>query len=394
MDGEKKPNSILRRERQLRGWSQQKVARLVETSEDVVSRWERGERKPSPFYQEKFCALYGKTAEELGFLPPCLNQSPTLVTLVTDINQAINERLEQAESIINLAWEAWFGSRPKQATREITKLLPTLEKMTNMPVATVHVLHIKELVIRCHGLLGTIYLDALQNDAAFYHYIQAHKFAEEIRDTSLTATYLALMGDVLRQQNDKATALSHMENARDRAANADRATVGHILQLLAYTYGDIGNETAFEQTISEATDLLAFTGEGRDIVKTEFVPFEVYEIRGKANRDLGKPLHALPYLALAETSLDKAESVTPRWHALLEISRGQACCDAGDITTGIDLISKGFILAYQCHSPHQMNRVRKLLRKLEKSPSRNHPKVQNLKDLLYETYLRIDNDAF
>ncbi len=393
MDGEKKPNSILRRERQLRGWSQQKVARLVETSEDVVSRWERGERKPSPFYQEKFCTLYGKTAEELGFLPPCLNQSPTLVTLVTDINQAINERLEQAESIINLAWEAWFGSRPKQATREITKLLPTLEKMLNMPLATVHVLHIKELIIRCHGLLGTIYLDALQNDAAFYHYIQAHKFAEEIRDTSLTATYLALMGDVLRQQNDKATALSYMENARDRAAHADRATVGHILQLLAYTYGDIGNETAFEQTISEATDLLAFTGEGRDIVKKEFVPFEVYEIRGKANRDLGKPLNALPYLALAETSLDKAESVTPRWHALLAISRGQACCDAGNITTGIDLISKGFILAYQCHSPHQMNRVRKLLRKLEKSPSRNHPKVQNLKDLLYETYLRMDNDA-
>jgi transcriptional regulator with XRE-family HTH domain len=125
MDGEKKPNSILRRERQLRGWSQQKVARLVETSEDVVSRWERGERKPSPFYQEKFCALYGKTAEELGFLPPCLNQSPTLVTLVTDINQTINERLEQAESIINLAWEAWFGSRPKQATREIGSF-PTL----------------------------------------------------------------------------------------------------------------------------------------------------------------------------------------------------------------------------------------------------------------------------
>jgi transcriptional regulator with XRE-family HTH domain len=66
MDGEKKPNNILRRERQLRGWSQQKVAELVGTSEDVVSRWERGERKPSPFFQEKFCVLYGKNAEELG----------------------------------------------------------------------------------------------------------------------------------------------------------------------------------------------------------------------------------------------------------------------------------------------------------------------------------------
>lgn len=68
MDAEKKPNTILRRERQLRGWSQHRVAELVDTSEDVVSRWERGERKPSPFFQEKLCALYGKTAEGLGFL--------------------------------------------------------------------------------------------------------------------------------------------------------------------------------------------------------------------------------------------------------------------------------------------------------------------------------------
>lgn len=70
MNGEKKPNTMLRRERQLRGWSQQKVASLVETSEDVVSRWERGERKPGPFFQEKLCTLYGKSAEELGFLVP------------------------------------------------------------------------------------------------------------------------------------------------------------------------------------------------------------------------------------------------------------------------------------------------------------------------------------
>ncbi len=393
MDGEKKPNNILRRERQLRGWSQQKIAELVGTSEDVVSRWERGERTTSPFFQEKFCVLYGKNAEELGFIQPLLNQSSTVITLVTDINQAINERLDQAESIINLAWEAWFASRPKLATREITRLLPGLERMIYMPLATVQVLRTKEFVIRCHGLLGAMYLDALQNDSALYHYIQAHKFAEEIHDTNLTVTYLALMGDVLRQQNDKATAISYMGNARDQATKADQATLGHILQLLAYTYGDIGNETAFEQTISEATDLLAFTGEGRDITKKEFIPFEIYEIRGKANRDLGKPLKALPYLELAEKSLNKAESVTPRWHALLEISRGQAFCDAGDITTAVDVVSKGFIMAYQCHSPHQMNRVRKLLRKMENSPFRNHPRVQDLKNLLYETYMRLDNSA-
>lgn len=80
-----------------------------------------------------------------------------------------------------------------------------------------------------------------------------------------------------------------MENARDQANHANQTTQGHILQVLAYTYADTGNEAAFERTIREATDLLAFTGEARDMARKEFVPFEIYEIRGKASRDPGIP---------------------------------------------------------------------------------------------------------
>src|SRR5712691_4056425 len=64
----KKPNRSLRYYRENRGWSQQKVAELVDTSEDMVSRWERGVTKTSTYYREKLCTLFGKTAEELGFL--------------------------------------------------------------------------------------------------------------------------------------------------------------------------------------------------------------------------------------------------------------------------------------------------------------------------------------
>ncbi|MEO7019659.1 MAG: winged helix-turn-helix domain-containing protein [Ktedonobacteraceae bacterium] len=330
-------------------------------------------------------------SEESGILQPSFNQSPIITTTrITEMNYTINNRLDQAESVINLAWESWFVSKPSQATREITRLLPTLERVILLPLATIHILRAKELATRCHGLLGAIYIDALQNDAALYHHVQAHTLAEEIRDVNLAVTYLALIGDVLRRQNDKATAVSYMEHARDQAAKADQATLGHVLQLLAYTYGDIGNEAAFEQTISEATDLLAFTGEGRDSAGKEFIPFEIYEIQGKANRDLGKPLKAIPYLELAEKSLSQAESVTPRWHALLEISRGQAFCDAGDIAIGIDLAIKGFTEAYQCRSPRQMNRVRKLLRKLENSQWRADRKVNDLRELIHENYLRMD----
>jgi tetratricopeptide (TPR) repeat protein len=73
------PNIRLRRQRLLRGWSLQNVVEqlciLCEEEEDVpgvtadmVSKWERGERKPSRFYQTKLCLLYNTTADQLGFI--------------------------------------------------------------------------------------------------------------------------------------------------------------------------------------------------------------------------------------------------------------------------------------------------------------------------------------
>ncbi len=394
MEKPRSANQKLQYQRELRGWSQRKVAEEVGTTEKRVSAWERGESMPAPFYQERLCKLFGKDAEELGFLQARLTPSSLVpASPMVDRGHVMNDWLDQAESIINLAWEAWFASRPRQATREIVKLLPNLEKTLYVSLANLSILHVKELLIRCHGLLGTICLDALQNDHALFHYIQAHQLAEDIQDTSLSVTYLALIGDVLRRQNDKTGALSRMELARDQAVKAKgvtSATRGHILQLLAYTYGDTGNEAEFERSIAEATDLLAHTGEGRDIAKEEFIPFEIYEIRGKVYRDLGKPLEAIPYLELAETSLDNTEGVTPRFHALVQISRGQALCDAGDLTSGVDVVMRGFLMAYRCHSPRQMNRVRKLLRKLESSSFKDYPQVAHLKEVVYETYLRMD----
>ncbi len=64
------PNEALRHQRLLRGWSQGRVAQEIGTSAEVVNRWESGKKQTGPYYQEKLCALFGKNAEELGFLRP------------------------------------------------------------------------------------------------------------------------------------------------------------------------------------------------------------------------------------------------------------------------------------------------------------------------------------
>lgn len=59
----------LKRERELRGWSQAKVASAIGTTPRTVHRWEHGQGVPYPYYREKLCALFGKNTEELGLLP-------------------------------------------------------------------------------------------------------------------------------------------------------------------------------------------------------------------------------------------------------------------------------------------------------------------------------------
>ena len=402
-------NLLLRQERLSKGLSQKQLADFAEVSLSTIERAEHGETIRVDCVQ-RICAYLNRSPEQLGLLKKEQKQSqdnnnqqiflpqksmhintPFSASEIVTQDQTVNDNLDHAESIINLSWEVWFASRPQQVTREVNRLLPGLEKIAHSLYMPIHALRAKELAIRAHGLLGSVCLDALQKDAAFFHYMQAYKFAEEIHDVDLATTYLCLVGEVLRRQNDQSGALNYMENARELATNASKSTRGHILQLLAYTYGDTGQAAAFEHTISEATDLLAFSGEGRDTSQKEFIPFEIYEIRGKINRELGNPLSAIPYLDLAEKSLILADPVTPRWQALLEISRAQAYCDAGDITYGIELASQGLVKAYKCHSPHQMNRVRKLWKKLENSTARNHPGMQDLKNLLYETYMHIEN---
>jgi transcriptional regulator with XRE-family HTH domain len=92
--GIKKPNQLLRFHRESRGWSQQKLAELVDTSEDMVSRWERGVSKTSPYYREKLCTLFGKTAQELGFLEqeyPKVSENSPMDNTLTELLQPLVE---------------------------------------------------------------------------------------------------------------------------------------------------------------------------------------------------------------------------------------------------------------------------------------------------------------
>jgi transcriptional regulator with XRE-family HTH domain len=89
------PNQRLRRERQLRGWSQSHVAKQIKVPDYYISRWERGDVTPSPYYQQRLCELFEKTAEELGFLLP---EGSSSVSLSTPVNGASASKQEVKDS--------------------------------------------------------------------------------------------------------------------------------------------------------------------------------------------------------------------------------------------------------------------------------------------------------
>jgi transcriptional regulator with XRE-family HTH domain len=67
---QQKPNTVLRYEREKRGWSQNKLGELIGADPTMISRWECGNRTPDRIYQEKLCKVFNKDAEELGLIEP------------------------------------------------------------------------------------------------------------------------------------------------------------------------------------------------------------------------------------------------------------------------------------------------------------------------------------
>jgi transcriptional regulator with XRE-family HTH domain len=56
--------SLLKQERQQRGWSQQDVAKELKTTRVTVNRWEHGIALPTLYFRGRLCALFEKRMEE------------------------------------------------------------------------------------------------------------------------------------------------------------------------------------------------------------------------------------------------------------------------------------------------------------------------------------------
>src|SRR5437868_14258267 len=61
--------SRLKREREQPGWTQSELAERIGTTQINVSRWENRVTTPGPYYRQRLGELFGKSIQELGFIP-------------------------------------------------------------------------------------------------------------------------------------------------------------------------------------------------------------------------------------------------------------------------------------------------------------------------------------
>src|SRR6266699_1177038 len=60
--------SLLKQERERRGWTQSELAERIGTTQVNISRWEKSITVPGPYFRQKLGELFGKTLQELGLL--------------------------------------------------------------------------------------------------------------------------------------------------------------------------------------------------------------------------------------------------------------------------------------------------------------------------------------
>lgn len=122
MTKSKKPNNFLRMERKNRGWSQARLAEMIDADTSMISRWECGARKPEHTYQEKLCNLFQKSALELGLIddPDIINShlhknTHSLDFSVQNENVSSDMQMSDGSSIIQML--GYTGMDVNQARR-------------------------------------------------------------------------------------------------------------------------------------------------------------------------------------------------------------------------------------------------------------------------------------
>lgn len=103
------PNWRLKRQRELRNWTQQNVGGMVGVDSKLISDWERGVKFPSAYHRQKLCETFEKSPVELGFF---------LEDAESSDDQPVDRPLRELEQAFPPIWNVPYERNPLFTGRE------------------------------------------------------------------------------------------------------------------------------------------------------------------------------------------------------------------------------------------------------------------------------------
>jgi transcriptional regulator with XRE-family HTH domain/tetratricopeptide (TPR) repeat protein len=136
-------------------WTQEYVAAEVGVEPVTYARWERGQHRPHPFYHNKLCSLFGKSAQELG---------------LSGSDSTPNDGIGKGES----------DQQQEAAQSPLHIEEPPLDQAPDEVAA----FGMSDLTSRLEAVMWSWLLDKNTHSAARYHELQA-RLCLEIKDNSM-----------------------------------------------------------------------------------------------------------------------------------------------------------------------------------------------------------------
>jgi len=401
-ENEKQPNKQLRTERLRRGWSQKKVAFDIDTSKDVVSRWETGERVPSLYYQEKLCRLFGKTADELGFLnvkstkeiaepsTPAMETLPdTMLAAWREIDRLITRKLahlqdwvvDSLEDGTRLRWQLYYTSRNSLTEDGLLSQIVRLEQLANDEGN--HHQRVCRILAQNYQLAGSIARDRFQYTKSLEYFQKAVHLHEEVQLPDLMATAIARQAvALLRKDQEKYLnkSLALYNHAIDRAKYAEPYTQAYVLSGYAEALARKGNYDKCIQSLDQAETLLSSIANvpfEEDFAYVRLTLQSLADSRGECYVLLGKPEKGLEYLQTAQQKLDQKMS---RNNCRLLMQQSEAYLAAGKPDACVQQALKGLEIARLLESTSNIYWVSEILVKLRSSAFSKESMVDELQE--------------
>jgi transcriptional regulator with XRE-family HTH domain len=311
-------NEKLRYHRKMRGWSQRRLSDLLDTSKEMIGRWERGVQQPSPYYQEKLCVLFEKTAAELGFIEVSITALGTQNERIVQMQEkkdfssnysdeeAIKQLVQSLETpsfldevlLTHLETEANNNRKrfvlSKNSLHDVASMhqdalfyLTSISKLLTHPLGTRVQQRLCILAGETAQLLGDICFHQGQKDSAKRYYDTAMRAAIDANNKTLHAVILGRKCLLSLYDGKREDAFPLLQQAEHLASyGATNCIRAWLFALKAEAFSVVGNKSECDKALQQSRTSLQGSQEGFStatfMLEPEYAPFNEQRLLGYA----------------------------------------------------------------------------------------------------------------